>query len=345
MDSEITRVNFKVLQEWATAVFTASGLSTPHAEACARMLVQTSLWGIDSHGVARIPHYLNRLSRGSISAQPNMEFHQTAAATGEVDGDHALGFLPCALAMDHAVELARASGAGVVGVRNSSHCGAIGLYARQATSQGMIGIAFTHSDSFVVPHEGTKPFFGTNPIAIAIPTTDPERPLCLDMATSMVPLNRIMNARRENKPIASGLAVDKEGRDTTDAHAVAALKPMAGHKGYAMAFLIDMLCGPLNGMPFGPHLNKMYDEVDEHRRLGSLMIAIDPDRFPGGATIPLAILAAIAEVKQQGEGIRYPGEPEYLSAEKRSAEGIPIEPGLRREFEQWSKQLGVSLFP
>lgn len=307
------------------------------------MLVQTSLWGIDSHGVARVPHYLNRLHHRSIEGWPRLLFQQTGASTGDLDGGHGLGFVVCAFAMEKAIELARTTGVGVVGVRNSSHCGAVGLYARQATAAGMIGIAFTHSDSFVVPHGGTKPFFGTNPIAIAIPTTEPTRPLCVDMATSVVPLNRIMNARRENQPLQEGWAVNRAGENTVDPHAVAGLKPMAGHKGYALAFLIDMLCGPLNGMPYGPHLNKMYDELDGHRQLGSLMLAIDPSRFFGGAMLAMAIVSAISDVKQQGAEIQYPGEPEYRSEEERRRDGIPIEPGLWNEFATWSGRLRVPM--
>lgn len=331
------------LRDWVSAALRAAGVAPGGADLVSKMLIQTSLWGIDSHGVARVPHYLNRLSHRSIEGHPRILFQQTGAATGDVDGGHGLGFVVCAFAMEKALELARSSGTGVVGVRNSSHCGAVGLYARQAAAEGMIGIAFTHSDSFVVPHGGKQPFFGTNPIAIAIPTPDPARPLCLDMATSIVPLNRIMNARRENTPVPPGWGVDRGGHDTVDPHAIAALKPMAGHKGYAMAFLIDMLCGPLNGMPYGPHLNKMYEELDEHRRLGSLMLAIDPGRFFGGATLAAAIFSAIADVKQQGPDIQYPGEPEYRSEELRSREGIPIEAGLWDEFVSWSERLRIAV--
>lgn len=341
--SNSRRVSPSALQAWVSAVLSAAGVSPGGADLVARMLVQTSLWGIDSHGVARVPHYLNRLSQRSIEGHPRLLFQQTGAATGDVDGGHGLGFVVCAFAMEKAIELARVSGTGVVGVRNSSHCGAVGLYARQAAREGMIGIAFTHSDSFVVPHGGTQPFFGTNPLAIAIPTTDPSRPLCLDMATSVVPLNRIMNARRENQRLQPGWAVDRAGDDTVDPHAVAALKPMSAHKGYAMAFLIDMLCGPLNGMPYGPNLNKMYQELDEHRRLGSLVLAIDPGRFFGGAALATVIVSAIAEVKQQGPDIQYPGEPEYRSEEERSRGGIPIEAGLWEEFSHWAERLKVPL--
>lgn len=329
------------LRDWATRALCAVAVDPAGADLVARMLVQTSLWGIDSHGIARLPHYLNRLVRRSIVGRPNLMFSQTGAATGDLDGGHGLGFVVCAHGMDKAIELARSSGVGVVGIRNSSHCGAIGLYTRQATQAQMIGIAFTHSDSFVVPHGGTEPFFGTNPISIAIPTTNPERPLCLDMATSVVPLNKIMNARRENRPLDSGWAVDAAGQPTTNPHAVAGILPMAGHKGYAMAFLIDMLCGPLNGMEYGPKLNDMYHELDEHRRLGSLMIALDPGRFFGGAALASVVMEAIISVKQQGRAVQYPGEPEYQSEQTRLANGIPIEPGLWAEFETWAARLGI----
>jgi ureidoglycolate dehydrogenase (NAD+) len=331
------------LERWVTNAFSSIGLPESDAQQAARMLVQTSLWGIDSHGVARVPHYLERISTGSIRAVPHMVYSLTGAATGSLDGDHGLGFVVCHRAMEEAIRLAQSAGVGVVGVNNSSHCGAIGLYTRQAAASGMIGIAFTHSDSFVVPHHGKTAFFGTNPISIAIPSTDEKRPLCLDMATSIVPWNRIMNARRENTSIPMGYGVNGLGEDTTDPNEVAAVKPMADHKGFAMAFLIDMLCGPLNGMAFGPGLTKMYAQLDEHRRLGSLMIALDPSRFAGGSTLAAQVAAAIATVTGQNEEILYPGEPEYISAENRGQNGIPIEPGLWPLMEHWSSQMNLTL--
>lgn len=333
------------LERWVTHAFISVGLSESDSQLAASMLVQTSLWGIDSHGVARVPHYLERISTGSIQAVPQMAYSHTGAATGSLDGGHGLGFVVCHRAMEEAITLAQTAGVGVVGVNNSSHCGAIGLYTRQAVAAGMIGIAFTHSDSFVVPYQGKAAFFGTNPISIAIPSTDAKRPLCLDMATSIVPWNRIMNARRENTSIPMGYGVNGLGEDTTDPNEVTAVKPMADHKGYAMAFLIDMLCGPLNGMAFGPGLTKMYAQLDEHRRLGSLMIALDPGRFAGGSTLAAQVAAAIALVTAQTEGILYPGEPEYLSAERRGQHGIPIEPGLWPQMEHWSSRMSISLPP
>lgn len=233
-------VSADVLRTWVSRVFIAVGMPEADAEQSAGQLVQTSLWGIDSHGVARVPHYLDRLRRGSIKARPAMAFEATGPATGNVDGDHGLGFVVCTFAEDRAIELALAGGAGIVGVRNSSHCGAIGLYSRRAAARGLIGISFTHANSFVIPHEGNRAFFGTNPISIAVPTADAARPLCLDMATSVVPMNRIHNARREDRPVPPGLGVDKDGRDTTDARAIAALKPMGGTR--AMRWRLSSTC-------------------------------------------------------------------------------------------------------
>ena len=330
------------LTQWIITAFVAAGVPIDDARKTTSMLVQTSLWGIDSHGVARVPHYLNRIDLKSISTEPQIVFTKTAAATGQLDGGHGLGFVVCDRAMRQAIELAQQAGVGVVGVSNSSHCGAIGLYTRQATRAGMIGIAFTHSDAFVAPHGGKKAFLGTNPISIAIPTLDPDRPFCVDMASSIVPWNRIMNARRENLSVPLGLGVDTQGADTTDPHLITAVKPAAEHKGYALGFAIDMLCGPLNGMAYGPHITPMYAALDQHRKLGSLMISIDPQRFAGGAALAVVVAAAISEVKMQKTEILTPGEPEYIMAEQRSRHGVPISLGLCNEFNLWAHRLKIN---
>jgi len=131
----MTRFSAQALQDWISLAFQTSGLPEDDAASSAMLLVQTSLWGIDSHGVARVPHYLNRLASASISAKPKLQFTRTAAATGSLNGDHGLGFVVCARAMREAINLATESGIGAVGVFNSSHCGAIGLYTRMAAKQ------------------------------------------------------------------------------------------------------------------------------------------------------------------------------------------------------------------
>lgn len=133
------------LEAWVAGQFQNCGMPASDAQRSAHCLVQTSLWGIDSHGIARLPHYLRRLRAGSIECRPQMQFHRTGPCTGWMDGDHGLGLLVCQRAMDEAIGLAQEQGVRIVGCRHSTHCGAIGLYGRQATAKGLIGIALTHS--------------------------------------------------------------------------------------------------------------------------------------------------------------------------------------------------------
>lgn len=341
------RVAADALRGWACAALEASNVPAQDAALVAGHLVQTSLWGIDTHGIARLPHYLSRLAAGSIEARPRLDPKQTGPATASLDGGHGLGMVVCARAMDEAMRLAGEAGVGVVGCYNSTHCGAIGLYGRQAAQSGLVGIAFTHADAIVVPHGGKRAFLGTNPLCVAVPCADGE-PVCLDMATSWIPFNRVMNARRDGDVLPQGVAVDTDGRSTTDPDAAAALLPLAGHKGYAAAFMIDILCGLLNGAPFGPHIPPMYQDLTARRRLGSLMMAIDPSRFAGGAALArqVAVMAAEARVQPpaspEGE-VQVPGDPEYRTARHRGAAGIPLEPGLMAQMSDWSRRLRVEM--
>lgn len=324
------------LRRWATARLKASGLPAADAALVATGLVQTSLWGIDSHGLALLPHYLRRLKAGSIESRPRLSFTATGPCTGVLEGGHGLGMVVCHRAMNEAIALAKTSGVGVVGCRHSTHCGALGLYGRQAAAEGLIGIVFTHSDAFVAPHGGKHAFLGTNPICITVPS-DEGRPVCLDMATSATTMNRMMNARREGHPLPAGVALDANGAPTTDAHAVATLLPMAEHKGYALAFLIDVLCGPLNGMPFGPHIPAMYGNLSARRELGSWMLAVDPMRFAGGRSFAAVVAQMAEEARRQpaagpGGAVLAPGDPEYRAERIRSVKGIPVEPGLYRDL-------------
>jgi ureidoglycolate dehydrogenase (NAD+) len=334
-----------VLTQWAVRALRLLGVPPQDARTIASALVETSRQGTDSHGVARLGHYFSRLQLGSVRPRPRIRVVRTGPSSAQVDGGHGHGIVVSRRAMEVAVALARKSGIGAVGISNSSHCGAIGLYGRQAAAAGMVSIVFTHSDAFVAPHGGRQKFLGTNPICITVPTTDPARPLCLDMATSAVPYNRVVNYRRENRPLEPGWALDRRGRPTLDPQAVDCLLPLAGYKGYGLALMIDLLCGPLNGMPFGPHIPDMFISLTKRRRLGSFFIVLDPRRFAGGARLPAvaARMAREARAQRRADGVREilaPGDPEYRTAERRAA-GIPIESSLWKEMVSWSKRLGI----
>ena len=330
------------INNWSIKAFKNLNVSLKDSKIISESLVKTSLWGIDSHGIARIPHYLTKLKNGTINPNPQLKINKTANGTAQINGDNGHGIIIMNLATKTAINLAKKNGTSTVGVFNSSHCGAIGLYTRQITEAGLIGIAFTHTDSLVAPFNGKKPFFGTNPISIAVPTLNKKEPICLDMATSIVPWNKIINARKTNTAIDFGLGLDKNGNPTTDPHNIVCLNPIATYKGFALAFMIDLLCGPLNKMNYGPNLTSMYKDINKKRKLGSLVIAIDPAKFGGKKYIQNQASNIIKHLKLFGKDIRYPGQPEYIEFKKRIKNGIPLNKELLIEFNEWTKILKIT---
>jgi ureidoglycolate dehydrogenase (NAD+) len=337
------RVKRERLTSWAVSCLEKVGVPPPEAKLVGESLVQTSIWGIDSHGVLRLTHYLNRMTIGSISPVAAPVVMRTGPVTAQVHGQDGLGIVHATLAMEVAIELAKESGVGVVGVGHSSHCGAVGLYTRMAAKEHLVGIGMTHSSSIVVPHGGTHSYFGTNPISIAFPRAGAE-PVVLDMATSQVAWNKVLNARIENEALDEGVAVDGDGKPTTDAQRARAGVPLGGpvygYKGYGLAFMIDLLCGAMNGMTFGRHINNMYEELDRPRKLGHLMIALDPGRFAGAATLEATVGALVEDLRAQGD-ILFPGEPELIEQEKRRVAGVPIDDAALADMHAWSRKLGV----
>lgn len=344
-DSRVTAADW---ERWAEACLLAQDFSVDDARCLAQSLAQTSLWGIDSHGIARLPHYLNRVAHGSILARPDIRIARTGPGTAQVHGGRGQGIVVAHRASALAIDLAREAGVAAVGVSDSSHCGAIGLYSRAAARQGLIGIAFTHSDSIAAPFGGHEPFFGTNPISLAFPRADGQ-PLCLDMATTAIPWNRVMNARRDGVSLPPGVALDARGDDCSDAHAARALRPLGGeeygYKGYGLAMMVELLCGPLNGNPFGPHISPMYEALAQPRELGAFFIVIDPARFAGGAALAGIVAGMATELSHAPGAPRMPGEPEAEHEKERQRLGLPVPPALWDEMKVWSGRLRVALPP
>jgi len=339
----VQRVSRERLAAWAQACLEQVGVPAEEAKLVADSLVQTSVWGVDSHGVLRLTHYLRRMTIGSIKAASTPVVMRTGPVTAQVHGEDGLGIVHATLAMEVAIEMAKENGAGIVGVGHSSHCGAMGLYTRMAAKTGLVGIGMTHSSSVVVPHGGKHKYFGTNPISFAFARKSGE-PVCLDMATSQVAWNKVLNARIEGRELEPGLAVDGEGRPTTDPHKATAGVPLGGptygYKGYGLAFMIDLLCGAMNGMTYGRHINSMYEDLEHPRKIGHLLMAIDPGRFAGGDTLEETVEAVVRDLKTQGE-ILFPGEPELIEEKRRLVEGIPVDAEALKDMLEWSARLGV----
>lgn len=324
-----------------------AGIPLEDATIVADVLVDTSLEGIDTHGISRLPIYLTRIQNGRINARPRIKVERTAPALANVDGDNGLGQLVAVKSMEAAIGLAKESGAGAVATKHSNHFGASSYYCKIASSSGMVGMAFTNTPSGIPPWGGKKAYFGTNPISFAFPGKS--QPVVVDMSSSTVARGNIILAAKEGKSIPEGWAIDSEGRPTTDAKAAleGAVLPMAGPKGYAMALAVEILSGILSGSAYGPRVGWIYDESTEPVNIGHFFLAMDISKFMPLNDFVSRLNNMVEEIKEspkaQGvEEIFIPGERRTNIAVKRSKEGIPVSDQLLAEFNQLARDLNVS---
>tara|TARA_R100001132_G_C3275193_1_gene97931 strand:+ start:9479 stop:10606 length:1128 start_codon:yes stop_codon:yes gene_type:complete len=345
IEVESALIEPEYLKEFCLQLLLQANLNEHDADLVADTLVESNLRGIDSHGVARLPHYLERIRQRSIQPRPEMQWEPLGDAVGRVDGDHGLGQLAMVKAADHAVALAKGSGAGWVSICNSSHCGALAYYGLRIARAGMIGFVFTHVDPMVTPHGGAEPFCGTNPICITAPGKN-QKSLCLDMATSITPWNTIANAATEGVSIPGDWALDANGKGTTDPNEVKALFPFGGFKGSGLGLMIDVLCALLGGAPIGPDIPKMYGDLSQRRLLGGFVGAIDISRFTEVESFQERIeeliqrWGAVKPLKAGGK-VYYPGEPESLTRAERLQSGIPVGLRLINQFNQLASASGL----
>lgn len=255
-----------------------AGLTDDHAETAASILTWSDARGIHSHGAVRVEYYSERIAKGGINNAPNFKFEKTGPASANFYGDNGCGFVAATQAMEEAIKMAKENGIAIVGVKNISHSGCMGYYVEMAAKADLVGISLCQSDPMVVPFGGSEPFYGTNPIGFAAPTSD-ERMVLFDMATTVQAWGKILYARSRKEPIPDSWAVDEDGNPTTDSTKVNALLPIAGPKGYGLMMMVDVLSGIMLGLPFGKHVSSMYADLSKGRDLGQLHIVIDPARF------------------------------------------------------------------
>jgi LDH2 family malate/lactate/ureidoglycolate dehydrogenase len=348
--TDFVRVAAEPLRGWVAALFTALGMPEDDAAVSADALVTSDLLGVSSHGVSNYIEliYAPGLRRGTINPKPNVQVVRENASLALVDGDGGMGHVVGARAMRIAVEKARATGVGVVTVRGSRHYGMAGYYPLLALEHDLIGASLTNADALVLPTFGRDARLGTNPIAVAVPAGE-EPPFLLDMATSTVPLGKIMLAMRAGAPIPLGWAADREGLPTTDARAAfeaLRLLPLGGsyeqgsHKGYGLAALVDILCGALSGSILGDH-GGVGNEV------GHFFAALDPsvlvsiDEFKGAMDRFLRRLRETPPV-DTAEPVIYAGWKEHLARQERERDGIPLHPTVHDYLRQLSGELSVA---
>ena len=299
------------------------------AHLVADTLVQADLWGHQSHGVMRLPWYIARLKTGVAKPVADPELIVDAGAIAVMDGHDGMGQVLAARAARDVIRRAKAHGIGAVALRNSNHFGTAMYYTLMAPPEGCIMFLSTNASPAMAPWGARQKLVGNNPWSWAAPAGK-HAPLVLDIANTAVARGKIYLARQRNEPIPPGWAINAAGEPTTDP--VEALSgiiaPMAGHKGYAISVVMDVLSGVLSASEFGPGVAGPY-QPDKRSGAGHLLIALNVEVFQpldGFNARMEAMIAGLksAKLAKGAEEIFYPGEIEARNDQRHRAEGLTL---------------------
>ncbi|GAB1583736.1 Ldh family oxidoreductase [Phyllobacterium phragmitis] len=343
-------VPIAALDDFCRAVLSAAGADPATCDAVTRAMLHGSRLGVDSHGVRLLHHYVTVMTGGRVNPRPQMQLASAFGAVASLDAKDGHGALAAYRAMDHAVELAERLGIGAVAIRNSSHFGPAGAFAVAAADKGYIGLAVCNSDSFVRLHDGAQRFHGTNPIACAVPLAE-SRPWLFDMATSAVPYNRVQLYKSLGWKLPEGVASRASGEDTEDPGEAEMLAPLGGafgFKGAGLAGLVEILSAVLTGMKLSFDIAPMAGpDFSTPRGLGAFVLAIRPDAFVDIETFERSMRRYVETLRNSparaGARVLAPGDREWEEADRRAADGVPIDPATQQAFRELASRFGVEL--
>lgn len=318
------------------AVLKGKGVNEESLNHCVDSLVQTSLRGVDSHGIHLFPHYCRSVDGGRINKNPKMNISSTAPSAALLKADHAFGHYAGAFAMDYAMSKAKETGMCGIGVVDSSHFGAAAYFSLRAANKNFLGFSFTNADALVKAHNSKEAFFGTNPICFTAPMAK-EEPFCLDMATSTVSWNKIKNYRTANKQIPTEWAFNEEGLPVTNANDARSLRPAGDYKGFGLGMMVDILCAVLTGGIISKDLLPMFNSpVGAQRKISHFFIAMDISKFTDVKNFSLHLQEMADRIRQLPKSGQEPvmvaGDPEKKNFATRLVKGIPVSRLVWNEF-------------
>ena len=340
------RIDADRLIDFAAQVYVSAGMPADDARLLADTLVQADLWGHQSHGVLRLGWYLDRLRNGVMQPVSRPETVVDSGALALIDGHDGVGQVMTMHATREAVRRAQAHGVGVVGVRNSNHFGTCMYYTLTGAREGCVTLLTSNGGPAMAPWGGMKKIVGTNPLSVAAPAGR-HPPLVMDMACTGVARGKIYLARNKHLPIPLGWAINAAGEPTTDPQEAidGIILPMAEHKGYAIAVIVDLLSGVLTGSGFLSAVHSPY-KTAEKSNCGHLMVAIRIDGFQPLADFNARMEAFIAEIKSvpRAKGfdeIFYPGEMEARNDRRNRAQGLELAEDTLADLRRIAKETGL----
>lgn len=334
------------LRDFSVSLLEHAGMLRADAAILAEVLTWADLRGVDSHGVARLPHYLNFLKVGVIAPRPKMRVVADAPALAILEADQAAGPVAMMRAVELASAKAAAAGIGMALVRATSHTAAIGYYTQQLARAGMAAVGLNASIPMMAYHGTRSAAVSTAPVSIAVPGPGAD-PVLLDMSTSAISLGKLGQARRQGTVLAPGLALDVDGNPTTDAKAAQIPLPLGGPKGAGLALMIELVTSIAVGNPILANYLAVGAEGRRHRQ-NALLIAIDVFRFCEESSFRADVARTIAAIKAQPvtsgtTEILVPGERGDAEHARRSRDGIPVPTQVRAELTAAAIAAGIAV--
>ena len=324
------------LKKLITKVFIKHKLSKKHALICAEALVNAELVGAPSHGLSRLKMYCDRINKKVINPRPKIKVKKISKSISHIDANNSIGFVAADIGIKKAIENAKKTGIGLVGVKNSGHYGLSGYYAEQAVKKNLISFIFTNAPPAIAPHGALKSLFGTNPICFGTPTNS-KIPFILDTSVSMINRGKIRVAARTGEKIPEGVALDKFGKSTTDAKkALAGVQlPIAAFRGSGLAWMVDILSGVFTGGNHGGKVKDPFDDFSGPQNIGHLFIVMKANLFM--KNFNQRIEENIKRIKKlpKLKGVKeilYPGQNKHIRYKKNSKKEIIIPENISKDI-------------
>jgi ureidoglycolate dehydrogenase (NAD+) len=334
-----------VLRDYVRELFQARGVSEEHAATVAEVLVWANLRGVDSHGISRVPRYLELLDSGEANPAPSIQVQSAKAAFAVIDADRAPGPVALSLAADEAIKRAKESGIGLVSVRRTVHTGAIGYYTNRIAEAGLIGLGMVAGMPNMAYTGASGASVATSPLSIAVPGTGKFPTVLLDMATAVIALGKIAQYKKAGKELPEGAAVSADGTPTTDPSIAKIPLPVGGAKGAGLSLMFELLTSVLVGEPVLPGFHDGRPGGREHRQNASL-IAIDPSAVAPFGSFAQDVDATIETVRSLPladgyERVILPGQRGAETFEERTRGGIPVPESLWKQLNDAAAASGV----
>ncbi len=337
------RVGFVDLKRLCKSILIAAGAEDDIASLVSESLVEAEMCGVHSHGIIRLRPYIESIRNKNLIPNAKPEVVKDNRTVVILDGNRGFGQFVASVAMGLAVERAKLYGLACVGARNLHHSGMLEFITHKASSADMIGIAFNNTEPLMVPPGGNTKVVGNNPFSISVPSNS--HPVALDMAQSVVARGKIREALFEGRNIEPNWAVDRDGNPTTDPSEAmeGALLPVGAHKGFGMAFIIDILAGVLTGSETGSDVITWEAQPDSRWQSGLVTIAINPSYFLDIDVFKGKISETVTKAKkaQRDRKIFVPGEDRRESYLEALKNGVPISDKSKNELKGLSNELGI----